>query len=192
MTISTAPAAPAAEFTPEQLDLQERARRFVEDVLIPNEELAERSGGHIPDELKQRIKSEAVEARLSGGLHAVEHGGQGWSKVEWFLVEEQLGRSTNALSWYMPGAYNVLANGSPEQVERYLKPALRGERRAAYAVTEAEAGSDPSRIETTATRTDGGWAIDGEKWFVTYGDVAAVYIVMANALMDGEKASLRG
>ena len=128
-----------------------------------------------------------MEARLSGGLHAVEHGGQGWSKVEWFLVEEQLGRSTNALSWHMPGAYNVLGTGSPEQIERYLKPALRGELHDAYAVTEAEAGSDPSRIETTARRTESGWVIDGEKWFVTYGDVASVYIVMANALVDGER-----
>src|SRR4051812_35500335 len=168
MTVTTRSARPpvapqtAADFTPEQLDLQDRARRFVEDVLIPNEELAERSGGHIPDELRERIKREAVEARLSGGLHSVEHGGQGWSKVEWFLVEEQLGRSTNALSWYMPGAYNVLASGTPEQIGRYLKPALRGELHDAYAVTEAEAGSDPSRIETTARRTDDGWVIDGE------------------------------
>ena len=193
MTVT--PAAPAtqtaADFTPEQLELRERARRFVDEVLIPNEELAERAGGKIPDELKQRIRSESIEARLSGGLHSPEHGGQGWSKVEWFIVEEQLGRSTNALSWHMPGAYNVLANGTPEQIERYLKPALRGELHDAYAVTEAEAGSDPSRIATTARRNDGGWVIDGEKWFVTYGDVAAVYIVMAKALVD-EKASLRG
>jgi acyl-CoA dehydrogenase len=187
VTPTAPPVQTAADFTPEQLELRERARRFVDEVLIPNEELAERSGGHIPDELKQRIKREAVDARLSGGLHALEHGGQGWSKVEWFLVEEQLGRSTNALSWHMPGAYNVLASGSPEQIERYLKPALRGEIHDAYAVTEAEAGSDPSRIETTARRVDGGWVIDGEKWFVTYGDVAAVYIVMANALVDGQK-----
>jgi acyl-CoA dehydrogenase len=190
MTVT--PAAPAAaqtaaDLTPEQLELRDRARRFVEELLIPNEELAERSGGKIPDELKQRIRQEAIDTRLSGGLHSVEHGGQGWSKVEWFLVEEQLGRSTNALSWYMPGAYNVLGNGSPEQIERYLKPALRGELHDAYAVTEADAGSDPSRIQTTARRTDGGWSIDGEKWFVTYGDVAAVYIVKANALVDGEK-----
>jgi alkylation response protein AidB-like acyl-CoA dehydrogenase len=189
--VTVTPAAPplstAADFTPEQLELRERARRFVDEVLIPNEELAERSGGHIPDELKQRIKQEAVDARLSGGLHAVEHGGQGWSKVEWFLVEEQLGRSTNALSWHMPGAYNVLASGTPEQIERYLRPALRGELHDAYAVTEAEAGSDPSGITTTARKTDSGWVIDGEKWFVTYGDVAAVYIVMANALVDGER-----
>jgi alkylation response protein AidB-like acyl-CoA dehydrogenase len=187
MTISTAPAPPASEFTAEQLDLRDRARRFVEDILIPNEELAERAGGKIPDELKKRIKSEAIEVGLSGGLHSPEYGGQGWTKTEWFLVEEQLGRSTNALSWHMPGAYNVLASGTPEQIERYLKPALKGELHDAYAVTEAEAGSDPSRIQTTATKTDSGWVIDGEKWFVTYGDVAAVYIVMANALVDGEK-----
>jgi acyl-CoA dehydrogenase len=189
MTIS--PAAPppttAADLTPDQLDLQARARRFVDEVLIPNEELAERSGGRIPDELKQRIKREAIEERLSGGLHAPEHGGQGWTKLEWFLVEEQLGRSTNALSWHMPGAYNVLASGTPEQIERYLKPALRGELHDAYAVTEAEAGSDPSRIATTAVRSDRGWVLNGDKWFVTYGDVAAVYIVMAAALVDGEE-----
>jgi acyl-CoA dehydrogenase len=188
MTISPA-AAPttAADLTPEQLDLQARARRFVEELLIPNEELAERSGGRIPDDLKRRIQREAIEAGLSGGLHAPEHGGQGWTKLEWFLVEEQLGRSTNALSWHIPGAYNVLASGTPEQIERYLKPALRGELHDAYAVTEAEAGSDPSRIATTAVRSDGGWVLNGEKWFVTYGDVAAVYIVMASALVDGEK-----
>ena len=109
--------------------------------------------------------------------------------MEWFLVEEQLGRSTNALSWHMPGAYNVLASGTPEHVERYLKPALRGELHDAYAVTEADAGSDPSRIATTAVRSDGGWVLNGEKWFVTYGDIAAVYIVMAKALRERRGAA---
>jgi acyl-CoA dehydrogenase len=183
----TAVPGPAAELTPEQEDLRARARRFVDDVLIPNEELAELSGGHIPDELVERIRRESIDAGLSGGLHAREHGGQGWSKLEWFLVEEQFGRSTNALSWHVPGAYNVLKSGTEEQIERYLKPALRGELHDAYAVTEAGAGSDPSRIEATAVRSDGGWVINAEKWFVTYGDIAAVYIVMANAIADGER-----
>ncbi len=103
------------------------------------------------------------------------------------LVEEQFGRSTNALSWHIPGAYNVLASGTAEQIDRYLRPALRGELHDAYAVTEERAGSDPSMIESTADRTDAGWRINGEKWFVTYGDIAAVYIVMANAVVDGER-----
>jgi alkylation response protein AidB-like acyl-CoA dehydrogenase len=190
MTVTTAPdvaeAWTAASLTPEQQELRDRARRFVDEVLIPNEELAEQSGGQIPDELKQRIKTESIEAGLSGGLHDPEYGGQGWTRMEWFLVEEQLGRSTNALSWHMPGAYNVLKSASEEQKDRYLRPALRGELHDAYAVTEAEAGSDPSMIQTTARRTDSGWVIDGEKWFVTYGDIAAVYIVVANTGADGE------
>ncbi len=157
----------------------ERARAFVDDVLIPLEEKAERAGGRLPAEDVARIKSEGAAAGLAGGLHAVEHGGQGWTKTEWVLVEEQFGRSTNALSWHIPSAYNVLASGTPEQIDRYLRPALRGELHDAYAVTEAGAGSDPSGIETTAVRGDGGWVINGEKWFVTYGDVAAVYIVVA-------------
>jgi alkylation response protein AidB-like acyl-CoA dehydrogenase len=158
---------------------QERARGFVEDVLIPLEEKAERAAGRLPDSDVARIRSAAIEAGLAGGLHAREHGGQGWSKTEWVLVEEQFGRSTNALSWHVPSAYNVLAGGSPEQIDCYLRPALRGELHDAYAVTEADAGSDPSGISTTAVRRDGGWVINGEKWFVTYGDVAAVYIVVA-------------
>ncbi len=173
--------------TPEQTALQTRARAFVEEVLMPLEEQAERARGRLDADRIEEIRREAIARRLAGGLHAVEHGGQGWSHVEWFLVEEQFGRSTNALSWHVPSAYNVLAHGTPAQIDRYLKPALRGELHDAYAVTEEHAGSDPSRIATTATRTDAGWRIDGEKWFVTYGDVAAVYIVMAMALVDGER-----
>jgi alkylation response protein AidB-like acyl-CoA dehydrogenase len=162
------------------LSPSERARAFVDTVLIPLEEKAERAGGRLPAEDVERIRAEALAAGLGGGLHAREHGGQGWSKLEWVLVEEQFGRSTNALSWHIPSAYNVLASGSPEQIDRYLRPALRGELHDAYAVTEEHAGSDPSGIATTAVRSDGGWVINGEKWFVTYGDVAAVYIVVAN------------
>ena len=66
-----------------------------------------------------------------------EYGGQGWSRLEWAIVEEQFGRSTNGIYWHVPNAYNVWVHASPEQVERYLRPALRGELSDAYAVTEA-------------------------------------------------------
>ena len=100
------------------------------------------------------------------------------------LVEEQYGRSTNAINWHVPNAYNVWEHASEAQIERYLRPALRGEAKDAYAVTERGAGSDPSRIEATAKRSDGGFVINAEKWFVTSGDIATVLVVMAN-LVDG-------
>ncbi len=162
--------------------IAERARRFVDEQLIPREQDAERAGGRLPAEEVAAIRQAGIEAGLAGGLHAVEHGGQGWSHGAWALVEEQLGRSTNALSWHVPNAYNVWSVGSEAQVERWLRPMLRGEAQDAYAVTEALAGSDPSAIETSATPLEGGgWRIRGEKWFVTSGDVADVIIVVAVA-----------
>ena len=68
------------------LALRDRARGFVEGVLMPLEEEAERQAGRLPDERIARVKREAIDAGLSGGLHAREHGGQGWTRLEWALV----------------------------------------------------------------------------------------------------------
>ena len=168
-------------------DIQARARTFTEDVLIPLEEEAESRHGRLPEDVVEDVKRAAVDAGLVGGLHRPEYGGQGWSRLEWALVEEQWGRSTNAIHWHVPNAYNVWHHASEAQVQRWLVPALRGEVRDAYAVTERDAGSDPSRIATVAEPTGDGYRINGEKWFVTTGDVAAVYIVMANVIADGAK-----
>ena len=184
-TPETATLALPLELTPELSELRERARRFVDEELIPLEEEAERLHGRLPAETIAHIKASGVAAGLNGGLHSPEYGGQGWSRLEWALVEEQFGRSTNGIYWHIPNAYNVWDHASPDQRDRYLRPALRGELKDAYAVTEAGAGSDPSMIETVAERTDAGFRISGEKWFVTSGDVAQVLIVMAN-VADGE------
>jgi acyl-CoA dehydrogenase len=160
----------------------ERARRFVEEELIPRERAAELAGGRLPAEEVEAVRAAGLAAGLNGGLHAPEHGGQGWSHMTWALVEEQFGRSTNGISWHVPNAYNVWSAASDEQAERWLRPMLRGEMEDAYAVTEEHAGSDPSGIATTAEPLPGGgWRIRGDKWFVTSGDVAAVIVVVAVA-----------
>jgi alkylation response protein AidB-like acyl-CoA dehydrogenase len=184
MSATIPPTTMTDELTTEQTELQRRAREFVENVLMPLELEAEERGGQLPDATIEEIKREAIAARLNGGRFAPEHGGQGWSMFEWFLVNEQFGRVTNGLHWHVPNAYNVLMQGTPAQIERYLVPALRGEGGDAYAVTEAEAGSDPGAVASTAVATDAGWRINGEKWFVTSGDVARVLVVMAN-VVDG-------
>jgi alkylation response protein AidB-like acyl-CoA dehydrogenase len=186
--MTTAVISPTAfsELDPNLQELQQRARTFVDTVLIPLELEAEQRGGILPEATIEEIKREAIAARLNGGRFAPELGGQGWSMIEWFVVNEQFGRVTNGLHWHVPNAYNVLQQGTQEQIDRYLVPALRGEGGDAYAVTEAEAGSDPNGISTTATPTGGGWRINGEKWFVTSGDVARVLIIMAN-VVDGDE-----
>jgi alkylation response protein AidB-like acyl-CoA dehydrogenase len=174
------------DFSPQERDLARRAARFVDTWLIPFEEQAELAGGALPDDVVAGIKAASLEAGLAGALHRTEHGGNSWTHTEWLLVEEQLGRSTNAISWYIPGAYNVWRAASEQLQQRWLVPALRGELHDAYAVTEADAGSDPSGLRTVARRVPGGWEISGEKWFVTFGGIAEVIVVVAYALEAGE------
>ena len=108
--MSTSPALEA-----DQELVVERARRFVDEELIPREVAAELAGGRLPAAEIAAIRAATIAAGLNGGLHAVEHGGQGWSHLTWVLVEEQLGRATNGISWWMPNAYNVWSAGRPSR-----------------------------------------------------------------------------
>ncbi|MDX6544229.1 MAG: acyl-CoA dehydrogenase [Gaiellales bacterium] len=170
-----------------QRELRERAAGYVDEVLIPLEVKAELAGGRLPAEDTKRVRGEAHARGLDAGNHPVDRGGRGWTNLEQVLVHEELGRNTNAIWWNMAGAYNVLSSGTPEQVERYLAPTLRGERADAYAVTESGAGSDSGGVAGTAVRTAGGWHLSCEKWFVTTGDVADFFIVMVNVVDGAER-----
>jgi acyl-CoA dehydrogenase len=164
--------------TPRQHEVRDITARFVDEVCIPLEQKAELHG--LDDADRARVRDATLAGGLVGAGHRREHGGAELSMVEQVIVHEELGRNTNAIWWCGVGAYNVLGLGTPEQIDRYLRPTLRGELADAYAVTEREAGSDPNGIAGTAVRTAGGFRIRAEKWFVTSGDVADYYIVMVN------------
>jgi len=169
--------------TPEDEALKERARAFADDVLLPLEAECEEHDG-----LSPASHASAKRAVLDAGFNAINHatgdGGQGFDLFQQIVIEEEWGKATGAL-WDIPWRPSIpLAVGTEEQKERYLRPACRGERRDAYAVTEERAGSDPTMVETTARRDGSGWMIDGEKWHVTAGDVADFLLVHAH--VDGE------
>ncbi len=172
-------------YSPEQADLRRRAAAYAE-LLYVHEDSVESSGGRLDEAVQRQLEQAARDAGLWASNMPTAWGGAGLSVLERLIVQEQIGRATNCLWDFCWWPANVLAYGTDEQRQRYLLPVIRGERRDAFAVTEAEAGSDPSGIATTATRDGDGWRIDGEKWFVTCGDVADFLIVHANAGPDRE------
>ncbi|MGH2596926.1 MAG: acyl-CoA dehydrogenase family protein [Actinomycetota bacterium] len=167
----------------EDRELQARARDFAERVLIPLEDECEANDGLTP-ESHALAKQAVLDERFNAINHAREDGGQGFDTFQVMLVEEQWGRATGAL-WDLPWRPSIpLARGTEAQKERYLRPAARGERRDAYAITEEHAGSDPSMVRTAARRDGNSWILDGEKWHVTSGDVADFFLVHAH--VDGD------
>jgi acyl-CoA dehydrogenase len=168
--------------SPEQNDLRARARALAETIMA-HEEACEAQNG-LTAEAHAEIADRVRELRLNAINMPAEWGGQGLSVLDQVLVQEELGQLTNALWDAVWRPANALRACTPEQRHEYLIPAIRGERRDCFAVTESGAGSDPSLIETTARRVDGGYRIDGEKWFVTVGDVADFLIVLAMVLPE--------
>jgi acyl-CoA dehydrogenase len=166
--------------SPKQLEIRERSRRYCDEHLLPLELTCDEQDGLRAEQLAGAVQA-VLDERLNAVNMPAEWGGQGLTCLEQVLSQEQLGRSTNALWDVVWRPANVLKHCNDEQRERYLRPEIRGERRYAYAITEPGAGSDPSRLATTARRDGDAWVIDGEKWFVTVGDVADYLIVVADA-----------
>jgi acyl-CoA dehydrogenase len=168
--------------SPEQDDLRARARALTETIMAHEEACEEHNG--LTAGAHAEIAGRVRELRLNAINMPAEWGGQGLSVLDQVLVQEELGGLTNALWDAVWRPANALRACTPEQRDEYLIPAIRGERRDCFAVTESGAGSDPSLIETTARRVDDGYRIDGEKWFVTVGDVADFLIVLAMVLPE--------
>jgi alkylation response protein AidB-like acyl-CoA dehydrogenase len=175
--------------TPAQLELQERAHRFVHDVLQPREVEFERANGHVPRDWGNPIRKAAIEANLHGGSFPKQLGGQGWTVLEQVLVHEQFGQVTGGLWSYVPGGYNALIHCDASQRRRYLDPSLRGERSGSYAITEDTAGSDARNLAATAIRdgATGEWVLNGEKWFVTGPDDTDFMIFHCVVVEGGER-----
>ncbi len=174
--------------SPAELELQQRTRSFVREILQPLEDEFERSSGRLSRKQGADLRRAAIEARLHGGSLPREVGGQGWTVMEQVVVHEQLGQVTGGLWSFVPGAYNVLVHASPEQRARYLDPSLRGERSGSYVVTEPGAGSDARTLQATAVRdpATGDYVLNGEKWFVT-GPDDTDFMIFHCVVADGDQ-----
>jgi acyl-CoA dehydrogenase len=153
--------------TEEDLQIQARARGFA-DELIPFEEEAERAEGELPADVTAAHAKRARELGLHSANMPAELGGGGCSSLQQVLVQEQMGRVTNALGWVAATPPSWLpAVATRDQIDRYVRPAIAGEREECYAITEEGAGSDVDAIEATARRDGEDYLLNGVKWHVT-------------------------
>jgi acyl-CoA dehydrogenase len=165
-------------------------RRFVETEVQPLEEIVERTATVPPDILK-RVKTAAQELGLFAMNMPTEVGGGGLSCLEHCLVEEELGKTSDALIRRIFGqVYPMLMACKGDQVDRYLLPTVKGDLICAMAITEPGAGSDAASITTTAKLEGGEWVLNGTKHFISDGDIADYVIVLA--VTDKEKRARGG
>jgi acyl-CoA dehydrogenase len=174
------------ELPPDIADLKARVGRFVEqEVYALEERIAER--GSIDAAEVETLRRNARDAGFAMLNMPPEHGGIGLSMLGQVAIEEESGKATNGLGFAVVdrGPRELLELVTPEQAERFVAPIVRGEYREAWALTEPGAGSDLSGLTTSAVRDGDGWALNGEKWFVTSEGEPGVYVVAAVA--DGEQ-----
>ncbi|HRD13902.1 MAG TPA: acyl-CoA dehydrogenase family protein [Mycobacterium sp.] len=170
--------------TAEDLRIRDTAREFVE-TLIPYEAEAEEAGGQLPKEITAEHHARAIELGLYATNMPASVGGPGFTALQQVLVQEQVGRVTNAIAWVCHTPPQWWAEVATDyQKERWLLPAVRGEKHEAYAITEEFAGSDVSALEATARRDGDEYVINGVKWHVTSFNLAD-YVFVQAVLTDG-------
>src|SRR5580658_10962051 len=175
--------------TDEQRLIIKTTRDFVRNELVPHEQEVERIGA-LSKELYHELRAKAIEAGLYAANMPVEVGGAGLDTVTWVLYEKELGWTGYALHYGCVGRpSNILLACQGEQRERYLLPAVRGERVECLALTEPSAGSDLRGMRATAVADGSDFIINGTKHFISHADHADFVILFA---ATGEEASGRG
>ena len=154
-------------------------RGFVQREVLPAE-----AGIDETDEIPARLITQAKEMGLYGYALPAEYGGLGLSVTQQVRVAIELGYASPAFRSLF-GTNNgiagqvLVAAGTAEQRKQWLPQLASGEVVASFALTEPDAGSDPSRLSTTARAADRGWIIDGLKRYITNAPAADMFLVFA-------------
>jgi acyl-CoA dehydrogenase len=173
--------------------LKDTVRRFVDRELIPIEMHA-MDGPDMRPEIRAALEAKTREMGLWLLDTPKEYGGQELSLLALAAIWEEMARTVaippRGPSIFGPSVMSILLNLRPEQKEKYLLPVLRGEKTAAFAQTEPDAGSDPAHMRTRALRQGDHYVINGYKRFIQHaGDADFVQLV---AVTDPEKGAKGG
>ena len=166
-------------FAPEHDSVRSTVTRLCDKLISPLVEEAERSAT-FPVELFPALGAAGY---LCARIPA-DRGGPDMDKISECIISEEMmyvnrGIGTSVFAHSHLGTFPISAFGTPEQRDRFLAPAIKGDRISAFALTEPEAGSDVQSIRTTARKCDGGWRLKGSKMYTTNGTIADFVIVAA-------------
>ena len=159
------------------------AESFLEETK-PWEVEAEMNSGKVP-EIDSKHRQMAIDLGLSSMDMPKSIGGKELSNLQQVAVWEVLGRSTNALTWCFSEPQKwMLEACNEEQIKKYILPIMDGSRHECYAITESESGSELD-VSATAKKVDGGYIVNGEKWYVTGANHADFFFIQA-VIQDGD------
>src|SRR6202023_1232672 len=163
----------------EQILIRDTARAFAQEQVAPHVRAWEAAG-----EIPRPLLAEMGRLGFMGMCVPPEWGGSGADMVSYVVALEEIAAADGGLSTVMsvnnsPDCAALLTYGSPEQKEKWLKPLARGEILGAFCLTEPQAGSDASNLETRAVRKGNGWVLNGVKQFITSGKTADMALVFA-------------
>ncbi len=172
------------DLTEEQIQIQETAKRFANDVLQPLIWQAEET-----ETFPRHLFKVAGELGLLGITYPIDVGGQGLDRVSDCLVREEISCMWQSFASSISGhshlaTWPIFSFGTETQKTEYLRPALAGEKIGSFALTEPEGGSDVRSIKTTAKRIGGDYVLNGSKCFITNAPICDYVIVVAYTDQD--------
>jgi butyryl-CoA dehydrogenase len=167
------------DLTDEQLLIQETARDFVDNEVVPRARENDRAA-RFDRELAGRLG----EMGYLGAPVAEEYGGRDLDYVSYGLIVEEVGRGDSSARTVVSVQTSLVCGsierwGTAEQKRRWLPRLCSGEALGCFGLTEPDAGSDPSSMRTRAEKVDGGWRITGQKMWISLGNVADVALIFA-------------
>ncbi len=164
------------ELSFEQQELVTALKRFVETELYPHEDLVERERG-VPPDLAAEIKKKAIDNGFYAMNMPEELGGGGLDALTLSLAEKEIGKAGSGLGILIGRPTRILLACKDDQIEEYLMPSIRGERKNCFALTEPGAGSDARAITTRAVKDGDDFIVNGTKLYISAADISDFIIL---------------